>query len=492
MAALLCRGRGLFSGAAARFSATSAVRATPSDTPKVIASFPNTKPHAVVDCKSVNGGRQLSVEFADGTRYEVHASWLRDSAPTRAGADYYRKSATDVWGMGGLRISCAESHSGGERLSVEYEGVEVGPAGPEVFEAKWLHSLAPFVGKAMHDGAGGERFIQGTGSLMDRLLGGRTPWYSGVEIPAFDARHLESDLDAQVQFYEAMICPGVAMVHGVGTPDSLEMKHAGAPLEAHCEKILGRLNQHPVRSTRYAFMQKMAQPHSLDYDHSNPLSMHTDHAVYHGTPGFLQFLHQAQGHVRSKVADGLALAEHMRLEHPDAYELLTTVNITHSSRNELYTADGSPRNPADPGSRGVPFELVHTHPIIVLDGSGRLEKVVQSETKRGVCALPFSVYEPFMEAYRLWSRLCEDPRFVHHFDWPEGSVVVTNNWRTLHGRATVRPEAARTLCIGYANRALVENRYRLLKQRQAERADPALDHRWLTRVPNQALERMVL
>jgi len=97
-----------------------------------------------------------------------------------------------------------------------------------------------------------------------------------------------------------------------------------------------------------------------------------------------------------------------------------------------------------------------------------------------------------MEAYAVWVQLCEDPRFVRHFDWPEGSMVVTNNFRTMHGRATVAPEMARTVCIGYANRILVENRYRLLKQRQAERAAPALDHRWLTRVPNQALERMVL
>jgi hypothetical protein len=112
------------------------------------------------------------------------------------------------------------------------------------------------------------------------------------------------------------------------------------------------------------------------------------------------------------VCDGLAIAEYVKEHHPEAYELLTKVHITHSSRNNLYTREGNPIDPTDPNSKGDAFELCHTHPILGLDEKGRLDKVVQSETKRGVCALPYSVYEPFMEAYVLWSQLVEDPRFV--------------------------------------------------------------------------------
>lgn len=218
--------------------------------------------------------------------------------------------------------------------------------------------------------------------------------------------------------------------------------------------------------------------------------MHTDHSVYEGTPGYYQFLYQAEGSVRSKVCDGLALTSYYRDHHPGWYELLTKVDITHSSRNELYTKDGAPRDVNDRSSRGAPFELVHTHPIIQLGRDGLFEKVVQSETKRGVCALPYDVYEPFMEAYKTWNQLCEDPRFIHHFDWPEGCVVATNNWRTMHGRAVVPPGMARTMCFSYVNKTLVENRYRLLKQNQVERDNPVLSTPWLTRVPNQVLERM--
>merc|ERR1711920_825145 len=104
------------------------------------------------------------------------------------------------------------------------------------------------------------------------------------------------------------------------------------------------------------------------------------------------------------------------------------------------------------------------------------EKVVQSETKRGVCALSYEVYEDF----------------IKHFDWPEGTCVVTNNYRTLHGRAVVPLGMARTMSFGYASKILVENRYRLLKQMQTERERPSMDSRWLTRVPNQVLEHLVV
>jgi len=228
-----------------------------------------------------------------------------------------------------------------------------------------------------------------------------------------------------------------------------------------------------------------------DYDMQKPLSMHTDHTVYHGTPGFLQFMYQAQGSCQSKVRDGVALAEYVRNHHPEEFKLLTTVPITHSSRNNLYTPDGAPRDVGDPKVEGSPSELVHTHPVIQLNAQGRVEKVAQCETKRGVCALSFDKYESFMTAYKLWISLCEDQRFMKHFDWPEHTMVVMNNWQILHGRASVAPGMPRTMVGGYITKVNFENRYRLLKQIQTERFNPLLNETWLTRLPNQILAKMI-
>ena len=106
-------------------------------------------------------------------------------------------------------------------------------------------------------------------------------------------------------------------------------------------------------------------------------------------------------------------------------------------------------------------------------------------------------YDEYMAAYRLWCQLLEEPRFVRHFDWPEGSVFVCNNWRCLHGRASVPPGVERTMVWGYTTKTITENRYRLLKALRAERdstvtTEELLDTTWLTRLPNQVLKHMVV
>jgi len=456
--------------------------------------FPTSDaPHRILACQAINEGRQLIVEFADRSRYELHASWLKDSSPKNVGADFYRTSAADVWRLRNFTIAGGQPAASGEKMELFFEGHGEHADVHDVFEARWLHAFAPFVGKALHTAGAKATGLVGTGSLFDDLLTKRTPWRSNVSMPTVSAETLRTDIDAQVEFLETMMNPGVCMITGMPEPESLEREMAGIPMENVVFDVIGKLNQHPVRSTRYGVMRKTAESakQGADYDMANPLSMHTDHTVYQGTPGFLQFLYQAEGNVTSKVCDGYALAEYLREHYPDAFKLLTTVEITHSSRNTLYTREGAPRSVKDSSTRPMPFELVHTHPVIELDSNGLVQKVVQSETKRGVCALPYSVYGPFMEAYELWTQLCEDPRFIKNFEWPEGTMIVTNNWRTLHGRATVPPGMKRTMCFGYVNKVLVENRYRLLRQLQVERANPDMNHKWLTRVPNQVLQHMV-
>jgi len=446
----------------------------------------------IMDCKPVNEGKQLEITFADQSRYRLHTAWVKDSSPANTGADYYRKSAADVWEVGNFKIAGAQASQGGHALSLEYTAPD-GSLVKDELNAKFLHSFAPFVGKPLHVDAPA-RTAKGTSNLWEELASTRKGWKNDAEIPQFDAKSLEHDLDKQTAFIEAMVSTGVAQINGLGQPESLEKNACGKELEELVFKMVGRFNQHPVRETRYGVIRKLATNNynsSGDYNMNNPLSMHTDHTVYHGTPGFLQFLYQAEGHCRSKVVDGIALAEYFRENFPDQYKLLTEVHITHSSRNNLYTLDGKSRNINDPNEKGFPFELVHTHPVIELNADGRVEKVVQSETKRGVSALSYDEYEPFMEAYEHWVQMCEDDRFIRHFDWPEGTVLVTNNWQVMHGRASVPPEMKRTMVFAYLGKVLVENRYRYLKQCQAEKNNKNIDSWWMTRVPNQVLAGMV-
>jgi alpha-ketoglutarate-dependent taurine dioxygenase len=451
----------------------------------------NVQSSQIVDCMPVNKGKQLELQFADQSRYLLHTAWIKDASPANTGKDYYRKSASDVWALSKFRISEAKPSQDGNAISLQYTGTDGSMVTDEV-NAKFLHAFAPFVGKTLHTDSPA-KVARGTSNLWNELTATRKGWKCDAEVPQFDAKLLEDDLDLQTAFLEAMVTTGVAQINGLGEPEDLERQGAGKPLEDLVFKVIGKFNQHPIRSTRYGVIRKTSQraTQGADYDMQNPLSMHTDHSVYHGTPGFLQFLYQAEGNCRSKVVDGVALAEYFKENYPDQFKLLTTVHITHSSRNNLYTTEGAPRNIHDPTQKGFPFELVHTHPVIELDEQGRVEKVVQSETKRGVSALTYDEYEPFMDAYKHWVKMCEDDRFIRHFDWPEGTVLVTNNWQVMHGRASVPPEMKRTMCFAYVSKVNVENRYRYLKQCQAERDTESIDSLWMTRVPNQVLANMI-
>ena len=56
--------------------------------------------------------------------------------------------------------------------------------------------------------------------------------------------------------------------------------------------------------------------------------------------GYLQFMFQAQGSVRTRICDGLAVAEELRRSDPAAFDLLSTVHLTHSLRTIHYDAHG--------------------------------------------------------------------------------------------------------------------------------------------------------
>jgi len=456
-----------------------------------------TRGMKIASAKTVNDGKQVDIEFTDKTCYRFHTSWMKDSAPSNAGSDFYRKSARTVFETESYVASEVKASECGTKLQVAFKNGAVDPVREE-YVGTWLHAFAPHVGRPMHDEAAAAKEVtglKGTGSLLDDLYSNRKGWRKDLDLPTYDHDELMASEAKQLEFLEHMVCPGAARILGMPPPDSLETMDVGQPLERLVSNIVGRMNQHPVRATRYGVMhtRPRAELAGADYDHTNPLSMHTDHSVYNGTPGYLQFLYQAQGSVRSKVCDGLAIAEFFKEKYPEEYKLLSEVQITHSSRNNIYSKSGSYRADAEgrTSDDGATFELVHTHPVIQLNDKGQLEKVVQSETKRGVCALPFDTYTKFMDAYKKWTNTVEDERFIKHFDWPESACLVTNNWRVLHGRASVPPGMARTMCFGYVQRTIYENRYRYLKQNEKSQKDPTMDDRWLTRLPNQVLLSLV-
>jgi len=313
-------------------------------------------------------------------------------------------------------------------------------------------------------------------------------------MPTFTCHELSNDIDEQIRFLEVMATDGAAVVHDLPPPCDLSSDTIGIGLEQFVNKVVGAMYQPPRRKTNYGVMRKNMAALNIgneaalaDYNFENPLAMHTDHAIYEETPGYLQFNWQAQGSVTTKVCNGISVAEYIRETNPKAFKLLSTIHVTHAVRTNHYTFDGDYAN--SPGSyhEGT-FEQAHTHPIILLDKDDNVVQVIHNELKRGVSAIPFEVYDEFNEAYTLWKDLCEDPRFTCEVDWPEHSCVVLNNHFVLHGRATpvAGTEIERIMSWGYTRKDITENRYRLLKQRQLE-LEAGIHDDYTRNIPNQVL-----
>eukprot|EP00619_Florenciella_sp_RCC1007_P011093 CAMPEP_0205905230 /NCGR_PEP_ID=MMETSP1325-20131115/1222_1 /ASSEMBLY_ACC=CAM_ASM_000708 /TAXON_ID=236786 /ORGANISM="Florenciella sp., Strain RCC1007" /LENGTH=332 /DNA_ID=CAMNT_0053271117 /DNA_START=17 /DNA_END=1015 /DNA_ORIENTATION=- len=298
--------------------------------------------------------------------------------------------------------------------------------------------------------------------------------------------------ELNMAFLETLARDGFCTITNMPKPESLEVDDVGSPLNELAHRLVGKLYQHPRRRTAHGVMRKKmataaAADHLSDYNLANPLSMHTDHAFIDGAPGYLQFMLQAQGSVVTKICDGLAVAEYLRHADPAAFAILSTVNFTHSLRTIHYDENGDYCHKGS--EHGGVFEDCNTHPIIQLNDKGEVEKVAHSEIKRGVCALPYEQYQPAMEAYVKWMRLIEDERFVKRVPWPEHSVIVCDNHRVLHGRATQPADGTeRCMVWAYATKYIIDTRYRLLRQRQLEKA--GVSDEWTTRLPNQLINDM--
>jgi len=444
----------------------------------------------------VNDGKEIEVAFSDNTSYRFHAPALKDCSQEAVGADLYRHSVKSIWSVRSHTISQAKVENNELVLKWHYDCVDEHGGGKDTFPALLLKAMGPSMGKALHHSPPASAATSATTSLFESLEKKRSPWHAAtLQVPEFDAVDLANSVDLQIDLLQKSVDPGFAIVHNLPRPQDQSQAQVGLVLESFVQSIVGRINQHPVRSTRFGVIQSTAKAkdQGADYNTSNPLSMHTDHSTYAGTPGYLQFMHQALGSVNTVITDGLAVAEYMREHHPEQFELLATVQLTHGFCNMLYRKDGSPRNVMnatfDP-QWDAAFELVNTKPVLKLKPDGSLQQVIHSESKRALSGIPFDLYHPFMDAYENWLNLVEDPRFKKKVPWPEGSMIVINNWRVLHGRALQDPGTSRTMTFGYCTRAVVDSRYRLLRRLDLQSHVPELDTRFATRVDHQVLGRM--
>ena len=235
-------------------------------------------------------------------------------------------------------------------------------------------------------------------------------WKSDMprDFPSVDYAATLNDDRTRLEMMENLRDWGIVRIRDVGSnPDEFENLAA----------LLGPIHETSVYGRIFDVqVEPVAKLGSKTGIHQDP---HHDDAFYYAQPGIVFFhcLVNSEGKGgESTYTDGFAIAEAIRAEAPEAFELLTTVPIPHNRRH--------------PGEIDV---RVHAR-LIRLDWTGRISGVRYFDRAMAPLDLPHEMIGPMYEAIREFHKRMVSPEFKAEIKLSDGNAVLIDNNRCQHGR----------------------------------------------------------
>ncbi|MGH8202646.1 MAG: TauD/TfdA family dioxygenase [Steroidobacteraceae bacterium] len=332
----------------------------------------------------------LILKWSDGDRVELASVWLRDNLRQ----DRDSGNGQRLIDVADLPLTPRIRHAAlqAAAVRVEWEDDAADDAAGASFDLDWLANQVAAI-----DGA--------------RTLPQPRLWPDGGSRDAardFAWATLEAARDTvaiQVSWLARLVTDGLAFLSEVPAEPGAIL--ATVPL-------IGQ-----VAETNYGLLfdvRAVPEPENLAYS-DRGLGLHTDNPYREPVPGFqaLHVLVAAPDGGESLFADGFALAQRLREEDPDAFEILaqTPVPFAYRSRNAALSAE---------------------RPLIQLSCRG--EVVAVHYNNRSIQPLPLAAEaaERYYRAYRRFALLLREPRFMLRCMMRSGDLVVFDNQRVLHGR----------------------------------------------------------
>uniref|UniRef100_A0A8C1HAG5 Butyrobetaine (gamma), 2-oxoglutarate dioxygenase (gamma-butyrobetaine hydroxylase) 1 n=1 Tax=Cyprinus carpio carpio TaxID=630221 RepID=A0A8C1HAG5_CYPCA len=323
-------------------------------------------------------------------------------------------------------------------------------------------------------------------ALQEELfLNEREYWDSSLQIPTADFEEVLHDDKAALAWLEALRRIGIVYLRGApadqGQVARLSQRIGYLRLtfyghqsfsQEHAENIFkkkrwvngNRQIEEPKRRDRTETdtphtwqVQDKPMANNVAYT-SGELSMHTDYPALHHPPG-VQFLHcvrQADQGGESEVVDGFHMAEQLRREDPEAFNILSSLRVDFT----------------DSGADYCDFRVQSKNHIIDVDSEGRVTRInYNNATRDSVLDVPVHQVQPFYSSLKAFVELLSRPENVFTYRMEPGDLVTFDNWRLLHGRKSYlsRGQNSRHLEGAYLDWDEVMSRLRIL--RKAVRGD---------------------
>jgi alpha-ketoglutarate-dependent taurine dioxygenase len=363
------------------------------------------------------GERTIEVSFADGASHNFHHQWLRLSC-------YCQICGNPADGIRFSTVINIDPDVAPSSVSAATSGLEVRwPEGHvSVYGNDWLLHHA-------YDGAAAERRRTWQPTMWRSELAADFPTIGWAEAADGAAGHL--------RLLQLLRDFGIVQIADMGTePEHTEaLAHLVGPI--HETTVYGRI--YDVRAEPIAKLGAktgMAQ------------AVHIDDAFSYSQPGidiFHCLVNTSEGGMSTYV-DGFAVADAIATEQPDAWELLTTVPISHIRRHP---------GEIDMRSRG---------PLISLDEFGRPCGIRYFDRAIAPLDCAPDLVKPMLDAIRAFNRRMVDPAFIATIRVAPGNGMLIDNHRVMHGRTAFDPSAGRHIRLCHVPRDEFHGRLRELSR----------------------------
>ena len=233
----------------------------------------------------------------------------------------------------------------------------------------------------------------------------KTPWKNQFkELPIYDFKSLNEDkyISELLNDFQEL---GFVIVKNTSAEEGTVIKFA---------EMFG-----PVRTTNFGkHFDVVSKPKANDLAYTSlGIKAHTDNPYRKPMPG-IQILHCIANEAKggdSSLVDGYAVAEYLRKEEPEMYEVLTTTDVLFKFVDKDIILE----------NYGKLIELDDSGNYLQSRFSGRLDYVPYLEPKK---------LESFYTARKKLYYLYESEEFELNFRLESGMLMMFDNIRVLHGR----------------------------------------------------------
>ena len=235
-------------------------------------------------------------------------------------------------------------------------------------------------------------------------------WEKNDKIQVFDNNKIYQDKNNLIEMLKSFYEYGYVIIENTKAEENEVINFA--------EKL------GPVRTTNWGkLFNVISKPNPNDLAYTAlELKSHSDNPYRKPVPG-IQLLHCIANESTggdSSLVDGFSVAEYLKFNHRDFYEILTQTTV-----NFKFT--------------DVDVILENKSKLIELDSDGNFKQISFSGRLDYVPLLNDKNLEIFYKARKCMYALCNSDQFKIKFRLSKGTIAMFDNLRTLHGRTKFDP-----------------------------------------------------